>query len=120
MMRFLRSLFLLGLLAAAVPLSAQTADQARLIFSLGVGVTSKTSNFWRVGAQPFQVQSGIIDTLSVERDFRSSLNVILSGTYFPGDHLGFNVEAQLLGLATEDNCRIRQTSGALETSDVCS
>ncbi len=119
-MRLLSSLsLLLALSGAAQTLAAQTADQARLIFTLGFGMTAKSSTLWSVGKQPFQVEPGIIDTLSVSRDFRRSLNVILSGTYFPGDHLGFNVEAQLIGLATEDKCDIRSSQGSIITFDLC-
>jgi hypothetical protein len=121
MMRLLSSLSLLVLLSGASrSLVAQTADQARLMFTVGFGVTENISNLWSVGRQPFQVESDVIDTLSVSRDFRRSLNVILSGTYFPGDHLGFNIEAQLLGLATKDKCRIRSTTGSIITYDLCS
>lgn len=120
-MRLLSSLSLLTLAAGICQsLPAQTADQARLMFTLGFGQTAKTNTLWSVGSQPFQIESGVLDTMAVSRDFRRSLNVVLSGTYFPGDHLGFNVEAQLLGLATEDKCRITFTTGSFETIDVCS
>lgn len=111
----------LALLTAglAAPVAAQTADQARLIFTLGFGATNTTSRLWRVGNQPFIASPGVVDTLDVSRGFRRSLNVILSGTYFPGDHLGFNVEAQLLGLATRDTCRIASSQGSITTLDLC-
>lgn len=119
-MRLLSSLSLVMLLSgASQPLVAQSADQARLMFTIGFGMTAKTSNLWSIGNQPLQVDAGVFDTLSVSRNFRRSLNVILSGTYFPGDNLGFNVEAQLIGLATKDKCRIQSTGGALFTYDVC-
>lgn len=89
---------------SAAPLSAQTADQARLMFSVGIGQSSGGGTLWTVRRQPFQVSGSETDTLFLSRSFRRSLNVVLSGTYFPGNHLGFNVEAQMLGLATEDDC----------------
>lgn len=120
MMRLLSSLGLVALFVGATrSASAQTADQARLMFTIGFGQTAKTSQLWSIGHQPFQVGPSVIDTIAVGRDFRRSLNVILSGTYFPGDHLGFNIEAQLLGLATKDRCRIVFTQGSIETFDVC-
>jgi hypothetical protein len=107
-------------LLTATPLEAQTADQARLMFSLGIGQTSGGGQLWSVGNQPFVVGPGLIDSLAITRSFRRSLDLVLSGTYFPGDHLGFNVEAQLLGLATEDNCRIASSAPpAMESSDIC-
>ncbi len=102
------------------PLAAQaTADQARLMFTVGVGQTSGGGTLWRVGHQPFIVGPGQDDTLAVARTFRRSLNVLFSGTYFPKASLGLNVEAQLLGLATEDQCSITATTGAAETSQLC-
>jgi hypothetical protein len=99
-------------------LAAQTADQARLVFSIGVGQSSGGGTLWSVGKQPFIVDPGITDTFALSRNFRRSLNLVLSGTYFPGDHLGFNAEAQMLGLATEDNCR--DVSGlSLDAQDLC-
>lgn len=109
------------LLASAAP--AQTADQARLMFSVGFGRTSGGGTLWSVGHQPFIASALATDTLAITRSFRPSLDVVLSGTYFPGDNLGFNVEAQLLGVATEDDCRISGTEGggppAITTSDLC-
>ncbi len=90
---------------SATALRAQTADQARLVFSVGIGQSSGGGQLWSVGKQPFIVGPSLVDTLSLSRSFRRSLNLVLSGTYFPGDHFGFNVEAQMLGLATEDQCR---------------
>jgi hypothetical protein len=98
---------------------AQTADQARLVFSVGLGQTSGGGRLWRVGRQPFVVDAAETDTLAVERSFRNSLDVILSGTYFPNDHLGYNIEAQLLGLGSEDACRIVANQGSPQTADLC-
>jgi hypothetical protein len=96
------------------------ADQARLMFGLGMGWASGGGTLWSVGNQPLAVNVNEIDTLSVSRSFRNSLNVVFSGAYFPGDHLGFTVEAQLLGLGTVDGCAIRQTLGATYTQEACS
>jgi hypothetical protein len=101
---------------------AQTADQARLMFSIGLGQSSGGGRLWSVGRQPFVIDATTTDTLALERSFRRSLDVVLSGTYFPGDHLGFNVEAQLLGLATEDNCRVvakLSPPANTDTPDLC-
>lgn len=100
-------------------LAGQTADQARLVFSLGVGQTSGGGTLWRVGRQPLMSAQGDLDTLDVNRHFRRSLSVVFSGTYFPGDHFGFNVEAQLIGLGTNDGCAVVATKGDPFTADVC-
>ena len=81
---------------SAAPLAAQTADQARLVFSVGIGQSSGGGELCSIGRQPFLVSPSRTDTLSLRRSFRRSLNVVLSGTYFPGNHLGYNVEAQML------------------------
>jgi hypothetical protein len=85
-------------------LTAQTADQARLVFSVGLGQTTGGGELWRVGRQPFNG-----DTLAVSRSFRRSLNISFGATYFPGDNLGINAEAQLLGLGSRDGCAIVST-----------
>ena len=112
----------LTLLAApAARLEGQgRADQARLMFSLGVGWATGGGTLWSVNRQPLAVQLNEIDTLSVSRSFRNNLNVVFSGTYFPGNNLGFTLEAQLLGLGTVDGCAIRQTLGATFTQEACS
>ncbi|MBK7350958.1 MAG: hypothetical protein IPI38_18640 [Gemmatimonadetes bacterium] len=119
-MRRLPSLCLALLLAGAAGLQAQaTADQARLMFTLGFGQTSGGGTLWRVGRQPFIVGPGAVDTLAVSRAFGRSLAVTFSGTYFPNDNLGFNVEAQLLGLVTQDDCRLVSTVGDTLGPDLC-
>lgn len=111
----------LGLCVALTPagLRAQaTADQAQLEFTIGVGQTSGGGQLWQVGKQPF-IDQGFVDTLALTRTFRRTINVSFAGTYFPGNHLGFVGEAQLLGLGTEDDCSIRYTAGAIITSELC-
>jgi len=101
---------------SAARLTAQTADQARLVFSVGVGQTTGGGRVWSVGRQPFDT-----DTISVTRTFRRSLNITFGGTYFPGDHLGLNAEVQLLGLGSRDACRVVSTESAptMLTQDAC-
>ena len=96
------------------------ADQARLMFSIGAGWTTGGGTLWTVGKQPLAVIANEIDTLSLERNFRDNFNLVFSGTYFPGDNLGFTLEVQLLGLGTLDGCTIRSTQGAAFTSEACS
>jgi hypothetical protein len=116
------SLILLTLLTLpAAGLQGQgQADQARLMFSLGMGWTTGGGTLWSVGKQPLAVMANEIDTLSLSRTFLDNFNLAFSGTYFPGDHLGFTLEVQLLGLGTIDGCSIHTTQGALLTSETCS
>lgn len=112
-------LLALASLFSATGLSAQTADQAKLMFSVGIGQTTGGGTLWSVGRQPFIISPSVTDTLAVSRAFRRSLDLVLSGTYFPGNNLGINVEAQLLGLGTEDNCRITSLTSDDLTRDLC-
>ncbi|MEO8636027.1 MAG: hypothetical protein ABI587_12185 [Gemmatimonadales bacterium] len=120
-MRFCFPMVLLPCLALAPHhLRAQaTADQAQLEFTIGLGQTSGGGRLWRVGKQPFAVNTTNIDTLSINRSFRRTINVSFSGTYFPTDHLGFVGEAQMLGLGTEDGCDIQYTEGDTQTAALC-
>jgi hypothetical protein len=100
-------------------MAQRTADQARLVFTVGFGQNSGGGTLWSIGNQPF-FATAPADTLAVARRFRSSLSALLSGTYFPGDHLGFSAEAMLIGLGTSDGCRIvSHPSGSGMTSDLC-
>jgi hypothetical protein len=118
----LRRLLVLGtgLLAGPTALGAQaTADQARLVFSVGLGQTSGGGNVWTVQNQPIDVGPTETDTLALSRTFRRSLAVVFSGTYFPGEHFGVNAEIQLLGLGTFDTCRPASALNDPLTTEVC-
>ncbi len=106
------------LLASASLSAQQTADQARLVFTVGVGQTASTAQLWQVPNQPLQVSGGT-DTLDVSRAFRPTLNVVLSGTYFPGPHLGVNFEVQMLGLGTTSHCRVVAAGTDPTTTQLC-
>jgi hypothetical protein len=96
----------------------RTADQARLMFSIGLGQLSGGGTLWTVGRQPL-LGSVETDTLDLRRNFRRNLIVSMSGTYFPGPNLGLNVEAQLIGLGTEDQCSLRTLPGSGFGNAVC-
>lgn len=94
-----------ALLLLPAPGAAQrTADQARLVISVGLGQTLGGKNLWSVGAQPLQIYPGRIDTVAVQRAFRTTFNIDFGATYFPTPNLGFNASATLLGLGTADAC----------------
>jgi len=88
------------------------------MLTLGLGMNSGGGTLWSVGNQPF-ITNGETDTLAISRQFRRSLNVVFSGTYFPGPNLGFRGEAMLIGLGTRDACRIVAGGASRETSDLC-
>ena len=115
-----RVVIAISVVLAPAGLRAQaTTDQAQLEFTIGLGQTSGGGQLWQVGHQPFIPDPASIDTLAVGRSFRRTINVSFSGTYFPGNHLGFIGEAQLLGLGTADECAVRFTLGASNTADLC-
>jgi hypothetical protein len=97
-----------------------TADQARLALSIGLGQMSGGGTLWSVGRQPFITGPTVIDTLAVSRHFQRHLIASFSGTYFPGSHLGFNAEVQLLGLATTDECSVITGQTDSITPELCS
>jgi hypothetical protein len=106
--------------AAVVPStgwSQATKDQARLIFTVSAGAVAGR-DLWEVGAQPVQFIDPI-DTLALERRIRSSLAIGFAGTYFPGDNLGFGLEAFLVGLGFEDACRVTFSSGSADLANAC-
>jgi hypothetical protein len=106
-------------LLPAVAAGQSTADQAQLHFTVGVGMTSSSGQLWRIGAQPFIVDSLTTDTLAISRGFRRTISVAFSGTYFPNNHLGLVAEAHLIGLGTRDRCQIGFTQGDTITTDLC-
>lgn len=112
-------MLLLGLAAPAALAGQATSDQARLVFSVGLGQTSGGGTLWTVGKQPLIVDPLTTDTLAVSRGFRRNITAVFSGTYFPGSHLGLNIEAQLLGLGSEDKCSVVTGQTGSITSEVC-
>jgi hypothetical protein len=51
---------------------------------------------------------GLYDTLDLRREFNPSFVVGVSGTYFPGPHLGYQGEIAFLGMGTESRCAVSQ------------
>jgi len=109
---------LLGTSAAPGSVLAQrTSDQARLIFTLSAGIIGG-KNLWSASPQPIQ-PAGAVDTLALGRRIRSNLAISLTGSYFPGAHLGLMVEGFLVGLGFEDSCRQIFSSGSSAVSTLC-
>lgn len=115
----LLSTLVLSLIVPATLAGQATSDQARLVFSVGIGQTSGGGTLWAVGKQPLIINTLTTDTLSVSRSFRRNLTAVFSGTYFPSSHLGLNAEAQLLGLGTTDKCSVFTGQNDSITPEVC-
>jgi len=121
-MRTRRLLVLLAALsgvgALPSPAFAQaTKDQARLVFTVSAGAVGGT-RLWSVSNQAVQSLDPA-DTFALGRRIRSTLVFGAGGAYFPGEHLGFTVEAFLIGLGFEDSCRHVFASGSSANAEVC-
>src|SRR4029453_18142576 len=53
------------------------------------------------------------------RRIRSTLAIGFGGAYFPGEHLGWTIEAFLTGLGFEDTCRLAFSSGSGDAITTC-
>lgn len=118
-MRFRCLAGLLGLTLVARSADAQeTSDQARLLFTVGAGYIGGGS-LWQIPNQAVSDRFGQVDTFALIRRVRPALGVGFSGTYFPGDHLGYTAEVFLMGLGTEDRCNQKFSSGSAQNTAVC-
>jgi hypothetical protein len=109
---------LLGTGTLSFPVQAQrTGDQARLIFTVSAGWVGG-KDLWLVDKQPVRLIDPA-DTLQIGRDIRSTIGLGFSGTYFPGENLGFSGEGFLIGLGYEDSCRQVFASGSPDVADGC-
>lgn len=106
-------------LAASLPAAAQkTGDEPRLVFSLTGGYASGT-DLWQVPAQSLTLD-GQTDIFALDRELTGTWTAGLSAIYFPGGHLGFVGEAQLVNTAVSDGCRLLSNSGSEKNAEVCS
>jgi len=107
--------------AGGSPLLAQTPSEPRLFLTVFAGYRVGRQ-LWSLNNQPFAILvpgnlnpdtavvagAGLYDTLDLQRDLDPSFAVGVSGTYFPGPHLGFQGEFAFLGMGLESRCAIRQ------------
>jgi hypothetical protein len=109
---------LLGIVSAGDSAFAQaTKDQARLVFTIAGGAVIG-SKLWSVDRQPVRFMDPP-DTLGLDRRIRSTLAFSFGGAYFPGENVGFTVEAFLVGLGFDDDCRHVFSSGSPDVAAVC-
>jgi hypothetical protein len=111
-------LLLLGLLVISAPLAAQArGDQSRLTFGIGLGYNG-SAEVWSIDGQPL-LDDDKVDTASFARAVRPTLGITFLGTYFPSQQWGFVGEIHLLGLAYEDSCTMRTSSGSAINQMIC-
>jgi opacity protein-like surface antigen len=104
--------------STALPAAGQgKKDQARLVFTVSSGVVIGR-HLWSVANEPAEF-SVPADTFALGRRIRSTLSIGFGASYFPGEHLGWNVEGFLLGLGFEDSCRLAFSSGSADAATTC-
>lgn len=94
-----------------------THDEARLVFSLGVGYNFGQS-LWSVTGQPYFLGNAA-DTFNIRRRLREALNIYFTATYFRSGMLGFNAEGAVVGIGTTTSCTDAAVSGSPNTTFVC-
>ena len=100
-----------ALLAAhATPAAAQrTGDRARLVFTVS-GAYTQGRGLWSVPNQPVQQTEDdtlpTVDRMALNRNIKSTFSAGVSGTYYPGEHVGLTADAFLLGLGFDDTCTL--------------
>jgi hypothetical protein len=87
------------------------------MFTLSFGAVTG-SQLWSSSPQAVQIVNPA-DTFALARRIRSTLAVGFGGAYFPGENVGFTVEAFLIGLGFENSCRHLFSSGATAAAQVC-
>jgi len=117
----LAALTLVGAWASPLPGQAPDPGEPRLFLSVLAGYRVGQP-LWNLTRQPFAVlvpgmpildsavvaMPGLYDTLDLQREFVPSFILGVSGTYFPGPHLGLQGEFAFLGMGLESRCAIRQ------------
>ena len=113
----MKVLFALVACGSGATLAAQQGGEPHLVLSAFVGVHAGRE-IWSLGSQPViaiqSIGSDLVptsqhDTLALSRSMASGFIIGASGTYFPGPHLGFEVEIALMSLSLESSCSIRQS-----------
>lgn len=102
----------------ALPLSAQTGDQTRLVVGTSIGWTGGT-DLWSVSDQPITAIGQTNDRFALQRRLRSNIAVSGQVTYFPRNHLGLTGEFGYLGLGTKDSCQLLTNSGDFTNEAAC-
>jgi hypothetical protein len=110
---------LLGMLFLSTPAFAQaTADQAKLVFTVGVAYTGST-DLWSVENQPVFRQDVGSDSINIDREAGGSIGVLFGGIYFPKDNLGIAGEAFFVGIGVQDQCTVSTALPDERTVSVC-
>ncbi|HEX5004504.1 MAG TPA: hypothetical protein VFV65_04270 [Gemmatimonadales bacterium] len=118
-MRLAMLLSVLLCAAIAAPAAAQkTEDEARLVFTMGIGYTAG-ADLWNVEDQPILRPGAGFDLVDLDRNINGSIGILFSGMYFPKPSLGFVGEVFFMGIGLEDACGVVSTSPDPRTEEIC-
>ncbi len=91
------------LAALAGPARGQSAEDPLLVLTITGGWITG-NRMWFLPRQPEAGLNQSMDTVALERRFRTGLVMGLSATLFRSPHLGYTAELVYLGTATESRC----------------
>jgi len=77
-----------------------------------------STGLWTVPQQPLTDQFPG-DTFFLSRSIKRAFGAGFAATYYPGDHLGLNAEAFLIGLGYDDTCRLLSAGLNARTAQAC-
>lgn len=94
----------LALTASAGRVAAQSAERPQLVISMTGGFLTG-GTLWTLDRQPVLVpSSGAIDSVSLQRLFRTGFVAGVGATLYRSPHFGYTGEVSFLGLPTESRC----------------
>ena len=91
------------LMLLAGPARGQSAENPLLILTI-TGGWINGGELWRLPRQEATVLGGALDTVGLERRFRTGVVAGLGATLFRSPHLGYSAELAFLGISTESRC----------------
>jgi hypothetical protein len=87
----------------AAPARGQSAENPMLILTVSGGWITG-GGMWRLPRQEEAVVGGALDTVGLERRFRTGLVLGVGATLFRSPHIGYTADLTFLGTATESRC----------------
>ena len=103
--RHCRSALLAALALTASPgrATAQSSERPQLVIGITGGFLTGPQ-LWRLGRQLVPVWSGAVDSVALQRLFRTGFVAGVGATLYRSPHFGYTAEIAFLGLPTESRC----------------
>lgn len=92
-----------ALTALAGRAAAQSANQPQLVIGMTAGFVTGPQ-LWHLDRQLVSALYGAVDSVSLQRLFRTGFVAGVGATLYRSPHLGYSVEIAFLGLPTESRC----------------